>query len=183
MWRYSAEVNKMSRKKNRKGGLIGVRKDPDFKAKRVAVPDRKKIGKGKSAGSRQQSLEKDSSNAVLKQEKDPRIGSKAPVPLGVTTTAPAKPAKPKAKAPVLSPEQELAKLEADTRVEALIDILDEGGKISAQEQQWLDQQLARHAELLRELGLSEETEEDEDLDDDEQLWRSLNSSSLDQYKD
>ncbi|WP_427980509.1 Der GTPase-activating protein YihI [Agarivorans sp.] len=174
----------MSRKKNRKGGLIGVRKDPDFKAKRVAVPDRKKIGKGKSAGSRQQGLEKDASSTPVQQAKDPRIGSKAAVPLGVTATPVNKPVKPKAKAQpqVLSPEQELAKLEADTRVEALIDILDEGGKISAQEQQWLDQQLARHAELLRELGLSEETE-DEDLDDDEQLWRSLNSSSLDQYKD
>ncbi len=174
----------MSRKKNRKGGLIGVRKDPDFKAKRVAVPDRKKIGKGKSAGSRQQSLEKDLSVTPLKQENDPRIGSKSPVQLGVTTTPSSKPAKPKARTQTqaLSPEQELVKLEADTRVEALIDILDEGGKISAQEQQWLDQQLARHAELLRELGLSEESE-DEELDDDEQLWRSLNSSSLDQYKD
>lgn len=173
----------MSRKKNRKGGLIGVRKDPDFKAKRVAVPDRKKIGKGKGAGSRQLNLEKDQPASVVKVAKDPRIGSKTPVALGVTATPVSKLAKAKAQPQVLSPEQELAKLEADTRVEALIDILDEGGKISAQEQQWLDQQLARHAELLRELGLSEETEDDEDLDDDEQLWRSLNSSSLDQYKD
>ncbi|WP_221075243.1 Der GTPase-activating protein YihI [Agarivorans aestuarii] len=175
----------MSRKKNRKGGLIGVRKDPDFKAKRVTAPDRKKIGKGKASGSRQQEAELVQQQAANAQKKDPRHGSKEPVALGVAKPAakPAtKPAKAKAKV-VLTPEKELAMLEADTRLESLIDVLDEGGEISKQEQQWVDKQLARHAELLAELGLSEEAEEAEALDDDEQLWRSLNSSSLDQYKD
>ncbi|MPW31373.1 GTPase-activating protein [Agarivorans sp. B2Z047] len=179
----------MSRKKNRKGGLIGVRKDPDFKAKRVTAPDRKKIGKGKASGSRQQEAELVQQQAANSQKKDPRHGSKEPVVLGVAKPADkpaAKPAKAKAKAKAkveLTPEKELAMLEADTRLESLIDVLDEGGEISKQEQQWVDKQLARHAELLAELGLSEEAEEAEALDDDEQLWRSLNSSSLDQYKD
>ncbi|WP_406609847.1 Der GTPase-activating protein YihI [Agarivorans sp. JK6] len=175
----------MSRKKNRKGGLIGVRKDPDFKAKRVTAPDRKKIGKGKASGSRQQEAELVQQQAANAQKKDPRHGSKEPVVLGVAKPADkpvAKPAKAKAKVE-LTPEKELAMLEADTRLESLIDVLDEGGEISKQEQQWVDKQLARHAELLAELGLSEEAEEAEALDDDEQLWRSLNSSSLDQYKD
>ncbi|MGY5451227.1 Der GTPase-activating protein YihI [Agarivorans sp. MS3-6] len=173
----------MARKKNRKGGLIGVRKDPDFKAKRIAVPDRVTKGKGNSSGSRQQEAELVTNQAGAKQKQDPRLGSKTPVVLGVAKPAVKKDIKPvKAKQP-LTPEKELALLEANTRLENLIDLLDEGAEISKQEQQWVDQQLARHAELLAELGLSEEAEEVDALDEDEQLWRSLNSSSLDQYKD
>ncbi|WP_432455472.1 MULTISPECIES: Der GTPase-activating protein YihI [unclassified Agarivorans] len=171
-------------KKNRKGGLIGMRKDPDFKAKRVAVPDRVTIGKGKASGSRQQIAEASSHQSQAVEKQDARLGSKTPVALGVEAPQARKPAaKPTKKKVVLSPEKELANLEADPRLESLIDILDEGGSISKQDQQWLDLQLARHAELLAELGLVEDAEEADALDEDEQLWRSLNSASLDQYKD
>ncbi|GDY27358.1 MULTISPECIES: Der GTPase-activating protein YihI [unclassified Agarivorans] len=174
----------MARKKNRKGGLIGVRKDPDFKSKRVAVPETVTKGKGKTSGNRQQEAEQVKQDTIAKQKTDPRHGSKTPVVLGVAKPVAAKKvAKPAPAKQPLTPEKELALLEADTRLESLIDVLEEGGEISKKEQQWVDLQLARHAELLAELGLSEDAEEAEALDDDEQLWRSLNSSSLDQYKD
>ena len=83
--------------------------------------ERKRLKKrrGLASGSRTQVESANQKNKADAQTKDPRIGSKVPVALVVE----AKPQpKPKAEAkPRLSPEEELAKLENDERLDALLD--------------------------------------------------------------
>ncbi|PKH19151.1 Der GTPase-activating protein YihI [Enterobacterales bacterium CwR94] len=103
------------------------------------------------------------------QKKDPRIGSKKPILLGAEAAAQENigrakkadaPKEPKAPKVKLSPQEELAQLENDTRLDALLDRLEEGQTLSADEQAWLDQTLDRIDVLMEELGIA--------LDDDEQ---------------
>lgn len=71
-----------------------------------------------------------------KQQKDPRIGSKTPIPLGVTDTPVTKQHKPKSEKPMLSPQAELDMLENDERLDALLERLEEGETLTAEEQSW-----------------------------------------------
>lgn len=130
--------------------------------------------KGLKAGSRQAAAaDKGAANAAG-QKKDPRIGSRKPVPLVVAETQKAvvsKPAKPNkspeqiaeqlAKQQQLKLEQELAAIENDERLNLLLDRLDDGQSVSAEDEAWLDGKLARHQELLAELGIDDEEDEDE----------------------
>ena len=130
--------------------------------------------KGLKAGSRQAAAEKGAAN-FAGPKKDPRLGSRQPVPLVVAESqkaAVSKPAKPSkspeqiaeqlAKQQQLKLEQELAAIENDERLNLLLDRLDDGQSVSAEDEAWLDTKLARHQELLAELGI------DDDEDDDEQ---------------
>jgi len=96
--------------------------------------ERKLLNKscGHAAGSRIQASNQ--KNKVAAEAKDPRIGSKVPGELVVETKAKAKTqSKPKAEVkPHLSPEEELAKLENDERLDALLDRLDEGDTLNAE---------------------------------------------------
>ncbi len=130
--------------------------------------------KGLKAGSRQAAAaDKGAANAAG-QKKDPRIGSRKPVPLVVAESQKAvvsKPAKPNkspeqiaeqlAKQQQLELEQELAAIENDERLNLLLDRLDDGQSVSAEDEAWLDGKLARHQELLAELGIDDEEDEDE----------------------
>ena len=128
--------------------------------------------KGLKAGSRQAAAaEKGAANAAG-QKKDPRIGSRKPVPLVVAESqkkAVSKPAKPN-KSPEQIAEQlakqqqlklELAAIENDERLNLLLDRLDDGQSVSAEDEAWLDTKLARHQELLAELGIDDEEDEEE----------------------
>ena len=130
--------------------------------------------KGLKAGSRQAAAaEKGAANSAG-QKKDPRIGSRKPVPLVVAESqkkAVSKPAKPNkspeqiaeqlAKQQQLKLEQELAAIENDERLNLLLDRLDDGQSVSAEDEAWLDTKLARHQELLAELGIDDEEDEEE----------------------
>ncbi|WP_159567217.1 Der GTPase-activating protein YihI [Budvicia diplopodorum] len=99
--------------------------------------------------------------------KDPRIGSKTPVPLIVESNKPvvAKVAKPKApKQPKIAPEKELALLEQDERLNQLLDAVDEGKTLSAEDQSYVDNTLDRIDELMSELGIDLGDEGDDLLD-------------------
>lgn len=108
-----------------------------------------------------------------KVEKDQRVGSRKPVALVVEkqTKAPAKP-KPVEAKPVKQEvpqeqqlakwERELDKLENDDRLNSLLDKLELEQPISEEDQTWLDKKLARHQELLKLLGLNEESDSTED---------------------
>lgn len=67
--------------------------------------DRKRDKKhsGHSAGSRANGSSASGSSAQKSKQKDPRIGSKTPIPLGVTDTPVVKQHKPKSEKPMLSP--------------------------------------------------------------------------------
>lgn len=103
--------------------------------------------------------------------KDPRIGSKIPVPLVVESNKIIAVAKPKAlKQPKLDPEKELALLEQDERLNQLLDEIDEGKILAAEDQAYIDNTLDRIDELMSELGIDLGDDEDDDLldgDDEE----------------
>ena len=74
---------------------------------------RDKKHRGHAAGSRANGGGAAGASAKSKQQKDPRIGSKTPIPLGVTDTPVTKQHKPQSEKPMLSPQAELDLLEND----------------------------------------------------------------------
>ena len=109
-------------RKSRKVGLIGVRKDPDYVHEKSS--GRVKKHKGKPPGSRHNVETTKSQTSGGAVSKDPRHGSKKPVQL---VKSPVKPAQRK----YATPAEELAALEADGRLSALLDKLDEGKTLTA----------------------------------------------------
>ena len=124
---------------------------------------RQKKHRGHAAGSRTSGGDAASAGKGRSQQLDPRIGSKKPIPLGVTESTPAvKQHKPKSEKPMLSPQAELDLLENDERLDALLERLEEGGTLNAEEQAWVDAKLDRIDALMQQLGLSYDDDEDEE---------------------
>ncbi|WP_034943106.1 Der GTPase-activating protein YihI [Erwinia oleae] len=164
-------------------------KKPAAKAKRkpsreeinVAAREQKRDKKhrGHPSGSRanpKAATQKGGSEAKVA---DPRIGSKKPVALG-PISAESKPLKPKKEAkpakPVLSAEEELAMLENDERLDTLLDRLENGDTLSADDQAWLDQSLDRIDVLMEQLGIAlDDDMEDEEAEED--MYRLLKGGS------
>ncbi|HKN03690.1 MAG TPA: Der GTPase-activating protein YihI, partial [Buttiauxella sp.] len=98
------------------------------------------------------------------QAKDPRIGSKKPIALGVTEVQVKKPKqhKPKSEKPMLTPQAELDLLENDERLDALLERLEEGETLNAEEQAWVNAKLDRIDALMAELGIAYDDDEDEE---------------------
>ncbi len=98
------------------------------------------------------------------QEKDPRIGSKVPVPLVIESKIKVKSTtKPVTKVeaePRLMPEEELSALENDERLDALLDRLDNGEVLGTEDQAYVDLTLDRIDTLMEQLGI--ELGDDED---------------------
>lgn len=133
---------------------------------------RQKKHRGHSAGSRANGGSQAKAGQGSGQPKDPRIGSKKPVALGVTEAPAAKPKqhKPKSEKPMLTPQAELDMLENDERLDALLERLEEGESLSAEEQSWVNEKLDRIDALMEQLGIAydddEENEDEEDKGDD-----------------
>ncbi|MFQ2113834.1 Der GTPase-activating protein YihI [Aeromonas veronii] len=142
----------------------GKRKESDVSAQEGRERKRAAKRKGLKAGSRQQ-VEQPKNKSGNSQSKDPRIGSRKPVVL-VVDDKQKKPTAPKAvkeKKLVMTPEQELASIENDDRLNDLLDRLDAGETLEAAEQAWVDQRVDRYQELMDELGI---IDNDDDEDDD-----------------
>jgi len=159
------------------------KKKPAFSAQEAREQKKQAKRKGLRPGARN-SAETQEQKGQSAKDKDARVGSRKPVAL--VAGAPVKPAKapkpaaPKQPEPVVTQEQQLAKwereldkLENDDRLNSLLDSLELEQTISAEDQEWLDKKLARHQELLKLLGLSEE--EKEASDPDELLQRFIES--------
>jgi len=142
----------------------GKRKESDASALEGRERKRAAKRKGLKAGSRQQAEQ--ASNKNGKQAKDPRIGSRKPVALIVEEKSgkPVAPKPVKEKKLVMTPEQELAAIENDDRLNDLLDRLDAGETLEAAEQTWVDQRVDRYQELMDELGIID-NDDDEDEDD------------------
>lgn len=144
----------------------GKRKESDASALEGRERKRAAKRKGLKAGSRQQ-VEQGNKGGNGKQAKDPRIGSRKPVVL-IVEEKQSKPVAPsrKKKRLVMTPEQELASIENDDRLNDLLDRLDAGETLEAAEQAWVDQRVDRYQELMDELGIID-TDEDDDGDFDD----------------
>ncbi|AYL63727.1 Der GTPase-activating protein YihI [Citrobacter sp. FDAARGOS_156] len=134
---------------------------------------RQKKHRGHAAGSRASGSEGGSGGGNQNKQKDPRIGSKNPIPLGVTEKV-TKQHKPKSEKPMLSPQAELDLLETDERLDALLERLEAGETLSAEDQSWVDAKLDRIDELMQKLGLSyDDEEEEEEEEKQEDMMRLL----------
>ncbi|WP_429010467.1 Der GTPase-activating protein YihI [Aeromonas allosaccharophila] len=141
----------------------GKRKESDVSAQEGRERKRAAKRKGLKAGSRQQ-VEQSNNKSGNSQSKDPRIGSRKPVVL-VVDDKQKKPAAPKAvkeKTLVMTPEQELASIENDDRLNDLLDRLDAGETLEAAEQAWVDQRVDRYQELMDELGIIDNDDDEDD---------------------
>ena len=136
---------------------------------------RQKKHRGNAAGSRATGSDSATGSRGQGVQKDPRIGSKTPVPLGVTKSAPVtRQHKPKSEKPMLSPQAELDMLESDERLDALLERLEEGDALSTEDQAWVDAKLDRIDELMQQLGLSyDDDEDDEEEEKKEDMMRLL----------
>ncbi len=74
---------------------------------------------------------------------------------------------------MLSPQAELELLENDERLDALLERLEEGGTLNAEEQGWVDAKLDRIDELMQQLGLSYDDEDEEEEERQEDMMRLL----------
>ena len=134
---------------------------------------REKKHRGHAAGSRTTGATSGANSKGGAQKKDPRIGSKKPIPLGVTDTPVTKQPKPKSEKPMLSPQAELDMLENDERLDSLLERLEEGEALSAEDQAWVDAKLDRIDELMQTLGLSYDDEDEEEEEGQDDLMRLL----------
>ncbi|SHI22846.1 Der GTPase-activating protein YihI [Vibrio aerogenes CECT 7868] len=96
------------------------------------------------------------------QHGDPRLGSKKKVPLIVD--APKKQTKQERR---LSAEQELIQLENDAQLQVLLGRLENGEKLGAGLQKYVDEKLDRIEQLMQQLGLLEEMDTQAPDDDDQ----------------
>ncbi len=172
-------------KKSRNANENGAKRAPRTKKAERTIA-RKKQDNGNKSGSRQSVGAQPQSNGG-KAKKDPRIGSKKPVALTLPTTKEAPIAAVRAvKQAPLTDEQKLAQLENDSRLNNLLDLLEEGKTLSAADQQWLDKQLNELERLMAKLGIDDLADADDDeFTDDEDLLAKFDAGEdlLKQYQE
>ncbi|OOS00626.1 GTPase-activating protein [Haemophilus paracuniculus] len=105
---------------------------------------------------------------VQKEVKDPRIGSRKKVPLMVEFVNQPEKGRvikpvPVEEKPRLAPEIELEQLENNECLNQLLDDLEAGKVLSAEDQKFVDECLDRIDELMTELGIEDEDESEDAL--------------------
>ncbi|RTE86654.1 MULTISPECIES: Der GTPase-activating protein YihI [Gammaproteobacteria] len=159
------------RKKTRKTGPLAARSQPKMERQREEGKRGKEPArtKGKPAGQRHTLDVKENSKAGKghgtnsKAQEDPRKGSKRPVELVKPVRKTAEQVEDVTPAnPQEALEFEFEALENDPVLQELLDQIDEGEQLSAEDQQFVDEQMTRYQELVELLGI-----EDNELDEDD----------------
>ncbi len=188
----------MSRtKKSRKPGSAPTAKPKLSKVELANVEKRVRKKTGKKPGNRQQEAQpiKDFAKNA-NQAKDPRIGSKKPIDLGGTV----KPTQPKSNKPKQDPiaairtvgndnadvevslAQELANIEADERLQAILAKQDDELALTEQEVDYFNEMMERHQLLTEQLdGENEESADtaSSSKNSEDDLWDKLDNASDD----
>ena len=146
---------------------------------------KKRKHKGLDSGSRHSAADIKKASAQ-NEAKDPRIGSRKKVPLVVEfVNKPEKgqfiqPVKVEAEATPkkLDPYIELQELENNECLNQLLDDLEAGKTLAKQDQQFVDECLARIEQLMDELGIVDEDEQDKAED----LLRTFQHIDINQFK-
>lgn len=125
---------------------------------------RKRKHKGLPSGSRFNGSDNNQNKKSTNTIKDPRIGSKKPISLLQTNDSSIKNKVNQPQKTKLTPQQELEQLENDTKLDHLLDLVEQGKTLTDDQQSYLDNKLDRIDQLMKQLGI-----EDDDLDDDEEL--------------
>lgn len=162
-----------------KAGRKLTRYELDAKARE---DKKKKKHKGLASGSRHSSQEEQSQQQ--REKRDPRLGSRRKVPLVVEFVN--RPEKGELIAPVklentpvapkMDPMLELEQLENNECLNQLLDDVEAGKTLSAQDQKFVDECLDRIAQLMDELGI------DDEEDSEDALLRTFNSIDINQFK-
>ncbi len=148
----------MSRNKKLKSGgngdiiVVRNRSEADVEG-RLRKKDKKR--KGLKTGNRN-AESKNQKQQTAGQKRDPRLGSKKPIPLVVSAVK--KPTKVERR---VSAEKELEMLENDAQLLVLLDRLDEGENLGAGLQKYVDEKLSRIEALMKQLGIYDEEPEEE----------------------
>lgn len=126
---------------------------------------RKRKHKGLPSGSRFNGQDNNQSNKTTKAIKDPRVGSKKPISLVVDNNSSIKKVdkinQSKITKAKLTPQQELEQLENDTKLDQLLDLVEQGKILTDEQQTYLDNKLNRIDKLMQLLGYEDEDFEDE----------------------
>ena len=126
---------------------------------------RKRKHKGLPSGSRFSGQDNNQNNKTTKAIKDPRIGSKKPISLVVDDNSSIKKVdkitQSKMTKAKLTPQQELEQLENDTKLDQLLDLVEQGKILTDEQQTYLDNKLNRIDKLMQILGYEDEDFEDE----------------------
>ena len=125
---------------------------------------RKRKHKGLPSGSRFNGPDNNQNKKSTNTIKDPRIGSKKPISLLQTNDSSIKNKVNQPQKTKLTPQQELEQLENDTKLDHLLDLVEQGKTLTDDQQSYLDNKLDRIDQLMKQLGI-----EDDDLEDDEEL--------------
>ena len=168
-------------KKSRKIGQLGIPSVPKAKRKPKESDRKNKKTLGKPAGSRNNQEQQKQEFRIGKQSKDPRLGSKKPVQLIVNETK--NEVIPK-KIRHFSPSQELNEIEHDERLSLLLENIDSGKRLKAEDKQYVDSKMTRHKELCSILGIEEEPEViDEKLESESDLYSQFEAINIDDFKE
>lgn len=203
----------MSRtKKSRKPGSAPTAKPKLSKAELANVEKRVRKKTGKKPGNRQQEARQVSGDKQnTNQKKDPRIGSKKPIDLGVassstktqTSTTKQKKSTKTGVDPIaairrvdssggaLSLAQQLANIEADERLQIILEKQEEELPLTQDEVNYFNDMMERHQQISDQLGDDEDNDAGEELQtnqrnkfSEDDLWDKLDSSSvLDSFKE
>ncbi|ATD08677.1 Der GTPase-activating protein YihI [Pseudoalteromonas piscicida] len=168
------------KKKTRKVAANGTPRlsKEKLQALRALKEQRSKKTKGKKPGSRNapEILVKEQSNTTT--NKDPRVGSKKPISLVAEPQSAESNTQPEMKrhlqpqvklttaVETLTPEQELEQLENDERLMALLERHERGELLTGKDAKYFNRGIARHQEICEILGIDDEFEEGDMLDDD-----------------
>ncbi|WP_440877563.1 Der GTPase-activating protein YihI [Thalassotalea sp. PLHSN55] len=155
--------------------------------------------KGKKPGNRQQeAVKKKTSGGQQTTAKDPRIGSKKPIDLGIAVkTAPAKKVKKKPEPiaairtievaePDNSLEEQLYAIEQDPRLLAILDKQEDDVELTEAEVSLYNELMERHQDIRAQLGLDDDEDEvdasDSQDNSEDDLWDKLDSSDLSKFE-
>jgi len=125
---------------------------------------RKRKHKGLPSGSRFNGPDNNRNKKSTNTIKDPRIGSKKPISLLQTNDSSIKNKVNQPQKTKLTPQQELEQLENDTKLDHLLDLVEQGKTLTDDQQSYLNNKLDRIDQLMKQLGI-----EDDDFEDDEEL--------------
>ncbi|WP_371375248.1 Der GTPase-activating protein YihI [Thalassotalea aquiviva] len=184
-------------KKSRKEGAL-MKKLNLKRPEKIEKEARKRKSTGNKAGSRQQVVQSKTDQNQSSQSKDPRIGSKKPIDLGVQTIV-EKPKNQSSKVQTKQSsvakvyvqdntealEQELLAIENNMELHALSERSEAGEELTNDEKDYLESNLARYQQLLAQLNLEQDDDEDTDtdVDSEDDMWDKLDSYNFDDYKD
>lgn len=185
------------KKKSRKPGVGSIGISKNDKSLIEAGKDKKPKKKtGKAAGNRQQeAMPKKRTERGKPQAKDPRIGSKKPIELGVAVKTQAKKpakasAKPAAIAAVRTVEQpsiaqQLAAIENDERLQLILAKQEDEESLTSEEIDYYNELMDKYEALSAELPAEDDEEQQgkaKDSVDDDDLWDKLDSNNFSDYE-